>query len=106
MFDILFSSQPMQGFRDRDTFSAVEFSPPEGMPWVSPIAAQEVCDRLRQQQERVHVQEEDRVAIQGFSKDLKAALKWVGTERMEDDVVVLCGSLYLVADLFRLLAPQ
>ncbi|KAK3827616.1 MAG: Mur ligase [Benniella sp.] len=106
MFDILFSAPSKQGSRSRDTFSAVEFSPPEGMPWVSPIDSQEVCDRLTRQQERVHVQGSDRLVIQGFGMDLKAALKWVGTERDGDDVVVLCGSLYLVADLFRLLAPQ
>jgi len=106
MFDILFSAPSKQGSRGPDTFSAVEFSPPEGMPWVSPIDSQEVCDRLTRQQERVHVQESDRLVIQGFGMDLDAALKWVGTERNGDDVVVLCGSLYLVADLFRLLAPQ
>ncbi|KAG0241660.1 hypothetical protein BGX31_000963 [Mortierella sp. GBA43] len=101
MFDILFPNQPRQGSRDSDTFSAVEFSPPEGMPWVSPIPAQEVCDRLRLQQERLHAQENDRLVIRGFGNELQAALKWVGTERKGDDIVVLCGSLYLVADLLR-----
>ncbi|KAK3847855.1 MAG: Mur ligase [Linnemannia gamsii] len=100
MFDILFSktSKTTGG----DTFSAVEFSAPEGMPWVSPIPAQEVCDRLEKQQERTHIQEEDRIRSRAFGSDLRAALEWAGQQRQGADVVVLCGSLYLVADLFRL----
>ncbi|KAF9110623.1 hypothetical protein BGX27_006116 [Mortierella sp. AM989] len=110
MFDILFSKRASQEGshiqRDsagQDTFSAVEFSPPEGMPWVSPIPSQEVCERLRAQQERTYSsQEEDMLTIHGFGNDLKAALEYVGKERRESDLVILCGSLYLVADLFRL----
>ncbi|KAF9547507.1 folylpolyglutamate synthase [Mortierella hygrophila] len=107
MFDILFSKtskrnsgveRPSGG----DTFSAVEFSAPEGMPWVTPIPAQEVCDRLEKQQERTHLREEDRIRSRAFGGNLKAAFEWVGQQRRGDDVVVVCGSLYLVADLFRL----
>ncbi|KAF9296014.1 folylpolyglutamate synthase [Linnemannia elongata] len=100
MFDILFSktSKSTSG----DTFSAVEFSAPEGMPWVAPIPAQEVCDRLEKQQERTHIREEDRIRSRAFGGDLRAAFEWVGQQRQGDDVVVVCGSLYLVADLFRL----
>ncbi|KAF9901887.1 hypothetical protein EC991_005589 [Linnemannia zychae] len=100
MFDILFSKTSKSA--GGDTFSAVEFSAPEGMPWVSPIPAQEVCDRLEKQQERTHIQEEDRIRSRAFGSDLKAALEWVGQQRQGADIVVLCGSLYLVADLFRL----
>ncbi|KAI8604157.1 Mur ligase [Dissophora ornata] len=102
MFDILFSTDSDKDRDGRDTFSAVEFSPPEGMPWVSPIPATEVCERLRRQQERMHALEEDRLEVHGFGSDLKAGLGWVGKQRREGDVVVLCGSLYLVADLLRL----
>ncbi|KAG0285615.1 hypothetical protein BGZ96_010144 [Linnemannia gamsii] len=107
MFDILFSKTSKTDSRAErasagDTFSAVEFSAPEGMPWVSPIPAQEVCDRLEKQQERTHIQEENRIRSRPFGGDLKAALEWVGQQRQGEDVVVLCGSLYLVADLFRL----
>ncbi|KAF9082851.1 hypothetical protein BGX23_012027, partial [Mortierella sp. AD031] len=121
MFDILFSkssnnnkrstnntsngnsrSEEEGGARGGDTFSAVEFSAPEGMPWVSPIPAQEVCDRLERQQERTYIREDDRIRSRAFDDDLKAALGWVGQQRQGSDVVVLCGSLYLVADLFRL----
>ncbi|KAF9923014.1 hypothetical protein FBU30_006870 [Linnemannia zychae] len=102
MFDILFSKKASKGHHAGDTFSAVEFSPPEGMPWVSPIPAQEVCDRLEKQQERTHSREEDQIRSRAFGSNLKAALAWVGQQRQGSDVVILCGSLYLVADLFRL----
>ncbi|KAG0019133.1 hypothetical protein BGZ80_006248, partial [Entomortierella chlamydospora] len=81
MFDILFSKRTNQlegsHIQERqDTFSAVEFSPPEGMPWVSPIPAQEICERLRLQQERIHAsQQKDMLVIRGFGSDLKAALE-------------------------------
>ncbi|KAF9281617.1 hypothetical protein BGZ68_006531 [Mortierella alpina] len=103
MFEILFpplSSGEKRG--QQDTFSAVEFSPPEGMPWVSPIPSGEICQRLKAHQDRIHIQGESQLLVQGFGADLKAALQWVGNQRQEDDLVVLCGSLYLVADLFRL----
>ncbi|KAK3836928.1 MAG: Mur ligase [Linnemannia elongata] len=107
MFDILFSktsksSSEAERASGGDTFSAVEFSAPEGMPWVAPIPAQEVCDRLEKQQERTHIREEDRIRSRAFGADLRAAFEWVGQQRQGDDVVVVCGSLYLVADLFRL----
>ncbi|KAG0206024.1 folylpolyglutamate synthase [Mortierella sp. GBA30] len=102
LFSKYFSSSSRQQHDGQDTFSAVEFSPPEGMPWVSPIPSDEICERLRQQQERVHAQEEHRIKAHGFGTDLRAALEWVGKHRQEGDVVILCGSLYLVADLFRL----
>ncbi|KAF9181283.1 folylpolyglutamate synthase [Haplosporangium sp. Z 767] len=99
MFDILFAGP----YSNQDTFSAVEFSPPEGMPWVSPIPSREICERLTRQQERVHGRKEDRLSsVYGFGSDLRAALESVGKQRQGDDVVVLCGSLYLVADLFRM----
>ncbi|KAF9574036.1 hypothetical protein EC968_007589 [Mortierella alpina] len=103
MFQILFPP-PSSGERrgQQDTFSAVEFSPPEGMPWVSPILADEVCQRLKAYQERTHLQGGSQLRVQSFGADLKAALQCVGNQRQEGDLVVLCGSLYLVADLFRL----
>ncbi|KAG9321330.1 hypothetical protein KVV02_006247 [Mortierella alpina] len=103
MFEILFPPSSTGDKPGRqDTFSAVEFSPPEGMPWVSPIPADEVCQRLKAHQERILIQKESQLLVQGFGIDLKAALQWVGNQRQEGDLVVLCGSLYLVADLFRL----
>ncbi|KAF9431075.1 folylpolyglutamate synthase [Entomortierella beljakovae] len=103
MFDILFP----RNANGKDTFSAVEFSEPEGMPWISAIPSQEVCERLNSQQKRVYgnVEEEGRggLTINGFGTDLKAGLEWVGRERSNNDIVVLCGSLYLAADLFRMM---
>ncbi|KAG0360528.1 Mur ligase [Gamsiella multidivaricata] len=102
MFDVLFSVGSSHVQSGQDTFSAVEFSSPEGMPWVSPIPAQEVCQRLQRQQERVHGEGKGCLVVREFGADLRAALERVGRDRQAGDVVVLCGSLYLVADLFRL----
>ncbi|KAG0011571.1 hypothetical protein BGZ81_002107 [Podila clonocystis] len=97
MFEILFP--PQTGLGNQDTFSAVEFSAPEGMPWVSPIGSEEVCTRLEVMQAK---RGGGKMMARGFGTDLEEALAWVGSQRGEADVVVLCGSLYLVADLFRL----
>ncbi|ORZ08016.1 Mur ligase [Lobosporangium transversale] len=108
MFDILLFQHlhPQNQGSETNTFSAVEFTPPEGMPWVSSIAAQEVCDRLTQRRDQQKENCWGSLEIRSFGTDLRAALAWVGTQRQEDDVVILCGSLYLVADLFRLVQQQ
>ncbi|KAF9577331.1 hypothetical protein BGW38_007514, partial [Lunasporangiospora selenospora] len=54
MFDILFTPPTSLPAVEPDTFTAVEFSPPEGMPWVSSIPTDEVCRRLQVQQERFY----------------------------------------------------
>ncbi|KAG0085912.1 hypothetical protein BGZ93_005966 [Podila epicladia] len=100
MFEILFSPPTTGRPECRDTFSAVEFSVPEGMPWVSPIGSEEVCARLEALQAKRGGG--SKMVARGFGTDLDGALAWVGSQRGEADVVVLCGSLYLVADLFRL----
>ncbi|KAG0327892.1 hypothetical protein BG000_000752, partial [Podila horticola] len=99
MFEILFSPQKTGRPETQDTFSAVEFSAPEGMPWVSPIGSEEVRARLEALQAKRGGR---KMEARGFGTDLEGALAWVGGQRGEADVVVLCGSLYLVADLFRL----
>lgn len=99
MFEILFTSQQQTGEGRQDTFSAVEFSAPEGMPWVSPIGSEEVCARLEALQAK---RGGTKMVTRAFGTDLEGALAWVGGQRGDADVVVLCGSLYLVADLFRL----
>lgn len=99
MFEILFASQQQTGEGRQDTFSAVEFSAPEGMPWVSPIGSEEVCARLEALQAK---RGGSKLVTRAFRTDLEGALAWVGDQRGDADVVVMCGSLYLVADLFRL----
>ncbi|KAF9302110.1 hypothetical protein BGZ74_005850 [Mortierella antarctica] len=100
MFEILFSPPTTGRPESQDTFSAVEFSVPEGMPWVSPIGSEEVCARLEALQAKRGGG--SKMVTRGFGTDLDGALAWVGGQRGEADVVVLCGSLYLVADLLRL----
>ncbi|KAG0051538.1 folylpolyglutamate synthase [Gryganskiella cystojenkinii] len=105
MFEILFpsSSSSLSAATSSQvdtTFSALEFSPPEGMPWVSPIPTSEVCSRLEAHQLQQQGGKTIR-SIKGYGTDLVAALTEIGAQRQEQDVVILCGSLYLVADLMR-----
>ncbi|GJJ79073.1 dihydrofolate synthase / folylpolyglutamate synthase [Entomortierella parvispora] len=104
MFEILFPESESESESElsgvENSFSAVEFSPPEGMPWVSPIAATEVCARLDAQQKKLS--RSSITSIKGFGTDLAEALTDVGSRQKDKDVVILCGSLYLVADLMRL----
>jgi len=103
MFEILFPESelsPSSSSVVENSFSAVEFSPPEGMPWVSPIATSEVCTRLESQQQKLALSSVK--SIKGYGRDLAAALTDVGSKQKNQDVVILCGSLYLVADLMRL----
>ncbi|KAF9401971.1 hypothetical protein BGZ94_005034 [Podila epigama] len=98
MFEILF---PKDRDMTNDTYLAVEFSTPEGMPWVSPISSSEILQCL---EEMLQTREQTGPLIaHGCNKDLADGLAWVGSQREERDIVVVCGSLYLVADLLRLL---
>lgn len=74
-----------------DILLTVSFSQPQGMPW---IQSMDPCDMIRQT---------DKEATGCTS--LKQALEKAGSICGQEDLVVLCGSLYLAADLYRLLTP-
>ncbi|KAF9969678.1 folylpolyglutamate synthase [Actinomortierella ambigua] len=100
MFDVLLAPFAASS-QARSTVSIVEYSPPEGMPWVSPTPAQEVQEQLlAYANERKTATTVDEV--HAFGTRLQDALDWVWEHRRDHDLVVLCGSLYLVADLLRL----
>ncbi|ORE03018.1 FolC bifunctional protein [Rhizopus microsporus var. microsporus] len=73
--------------KPEDALLAVPFSQPEGMPWIQSIDPSEIANHVK-----------------GASSwcSLEQALKEAGTLRQPKDIVVLCGSLYLVADFYRL----
>ncbi|KAJ7677453.1 Mur ligase [Mycena rosella] len=76
----------------------LRFSPPEGMPWVRAVPPAElhaVVEELAPGTEtRVYGDEPDA---------LRHALEWAaGRQDARDGLVVLAGSLYLVADFYRL----
>lgn len=89
--------------------AVLRFSPPEGMPWVKPVPLQELAGVVRQlvPQGDVWVADDDGDP----SQQLEKAVEWAGRTRSNADegqghLVVLAGSLYLVADFYRLLARR
>ncbi|SCZ94415.1 BZ3500_MvSof-1268-A1-R1_Chr12-2g03884 [Microbotryum saponariae] len=71
----------------------VGFSHPDGMPWIEPTPPEEIRKILLREPAFEHVQE-----VQVFG-DVEQALKSLG----EGDRVVVAGSLYLAADVYRLI---
>jgi folylpolyglutamate synthase/dihydrofolate synthase len=79
--------------KEGDTVYAVPFSIPEGMPWVSCVAPNDIV---------VAVEALQLYNVRAFSFDcLQKALDSV-KEQKNVSVVVVTGSLYLIADFYRL----
>ena len=87
--------------RPGDSVAIVDFSTPvEGMPWIQPVRKEVVRDAATSMVgNRVWM-------AQGTGpRALQDALRWATADWAEKGpgLVVVCGSLYLVADLYRLL---
>ena len=85
--------QPL--LRAGDHVIATTFSPVEGMPWVSPVGPDEVVPAAK--------------AIVGDQGSVAAAADVAEALRQASGggrLTVVCGSLYLVADLYRLFPPD
>ncbi|KAH0832102.1 hypothetical protein J3R83DRAFT_13011 [Lanmaoa asiatica] len=86
--------------------AALRFTPPEGMPWVACVPPLEIRDTVRQ---IIDLRDEDAwIAPNDLPVDcqLQSAFKWTEAGQAthtEENLVVLTGSLYLVADFYRLL---
>jgi folylpolyglutamate synthase/dihydrofolate synthase len=87
--------------------AALRFTPPEGMPWVTCVPPLEIRDTVRQ---IIHLGDEDVWAAPDdlpVGSQLVKALEWTEAEHaartLEENLVVITGSLYLVADFYRLL---
>lgn len=92
----------------RPSIALLPFSPPEGMPWVKPVALESMRDTVRTL--LPNLSDDDlwvapNGSIEGKGNDpLRQALKWAADRhRKSRGLVVLAGSLYLVADFYRLL---
>lgn len=86
--------------RTGDRVALVEFTTPvEGMPWVRPVPIDELIAPVRQL-----VGDEAPV----WAGKLADALEWacLDGEGVEEGIVVVAGSLYLVADVYRLLRSR
>ncbi|CAG8436406.1 3830_t:CDS:1 [Diversispora eburnea] len=81
--------------KDGDTLIAVEFSKVEDMPWVNCCKKEEIV---------LLVKKLNRKSDINIAENLVEAIKQAyDKSEKEDGMIVLCGSLYLIADLFRLL---
>ncbi|CAJ1445548.1 unnamed protein product, partial [Effrenium voratum] len=78
---------------DEDGFYGVSFSLVESMPWVRPQAPEDVVDAAKSLR---------RLRCAECASDLGAALQAAKEDPVKPQVVV-CGSLYLVADVVRTL---
>ena len=92
--------------RTGDRVALVEFSTPiEGMPWIRPVPIDELVEPVR-----ALVGDEAPI----WAGKLEEALEWAAAQGREDEaadesgqgLVVVAGSLYLVADLYRLVRRQ
>lgn len=84
---------------ERQNVALTTFSPPEGMPWVRSVELQEALATLKKVAAEVDVGE-----LRTF-ESIKEAISWAAKGRGKGPVVV-AGSLYLVADMYRLLQQQ
>lgn len=75
-----------------DNAVAVKFGPVEGMPWVAPLESRKIVDAVKAQGG----------VARDCRGDVERALRQ-GSEMAGEGPIVVCGSLYLVADVLRLL---
>ncbi|EPB93076.1 hypothetical protein HMPREF1544_00150 [Mucor circinelloides 1006PhL] len=78
--------------RKEDVVYAVAFSQPDGMPWIKSSLPSDIAKEAKVAQ-----------SVECCA-DLDQALVKAGNTCTDSDVAVLCGSLYLVADLYRKLS--
>ena len=75
--------------RKEDIVYAVTFSQPDDMPWIQSSSPSDIAKEAKKA-----------ISVECCS-GLDEALSKAGSICTDNDVVVLCGSLYLVADLYR-----
>ncbi|KAG6835815.1 hypothetical protein H0H93_014439 [Arthromyces matolae] len=78
--------------------ACLRFTPPDEMPWIKHVAPAEIRDVASSLVPDAEVW----VADEGSNNQLEHALGWAA-EKGEGGLVVVAGSLYLVADLYRFL---
>jgi folylpolyglutamate synthase/dihydrofolate synthase len=85
----------------RVSVAVLRFTPPEGMPWVKSVPPSVLRDVVTHLVPRAEVWSAEDGAV-ADSSQLARALDWAA-ERGREGLVVLAGSLYLVADFYRFL---
>ncbi|EAU80740.2 folylpolyglutamate synthetase and dihydrofolate synthetase [Coprinopsis cinerea okayama7 len=99
--------------------ATVEFTPPDQMPWVQPVPAQDVEEAVKVLAPLARVWSSGNGSIQGsVNTGLTSAFSWVASNIRDADLVAtpppnrphhlvaLAGSLYLVADFYRVLEGE
>ncbi|KAI9465453.1 Mur ligase [Lactarius psammicola] len=81
--------------------AALEFTPVEGMPWVQPVPSEEIREVIREIDGDINLW----IPKDGERSSIANALMWAHEEEKVNrgnGLVCLAGSLYLVADFYRL----
>ncbi|KAG5642353.1 hypothetical protein DXG03_002977 [Asterophora parasitica] len=89
---------PQSALRVNVNVACLRFTPPAGMPWVKSVAPADLRDVVIKLVPDAAIW----VADEGLSDPLTKALEWAA-RREGEGLVVVAGSLYLVADLYRFL---
>ena len=95
-----------EGSMTRVRVAALRFTPPEGMPWVTCVPPLEIRDTVRQ---TIRLGDEDVWTAPSdlpVKSQLLKAFEWTEAGQAAhrgENLVVVTGSLYLVADFYRLL---
>ncbi|KAJ3565163.1 hypothetical protein NP233_g7811 [Leucocoprinus birnbaumii] len=85
--------------RVRFHVALINFSPPDGMPWVKPVAPNATAEVVKELVPEIDLWVADQSEEPGTQ--LRGAIRW-GAERIGDaGLIVIAGSLYLVADFYR-----
>lgn len=82
--------------RQEDSVLAVPFSQPEGMPWIRCVEPKVIVQ---------HAPTDDARAFDTL-KDALQSISIMNASLDDKTLVCLCGSLYLVADFYRLVSPS
>lgn len=102
----IFPPHHSQGLVTRVRVATLRFTPPEGMPWVTCVPPLEIRDIVCQM---IQLGDEDVWAVPddlAVDSQLLRAFEWTeagAAANTEESLVVVTGSLYLVADFYRLL---
>ena len=97
-----FANELFRSFNDRDNAVFTEFGPVDGMPWVAPMPAKEIQEVIVNAK---HIRRRKVRLLTSCETNLSRALE-IAAARANGGPLVVCGSLYLVSDLFRLLRDK
>lgn len=86
--------------RVRTHVALLDFSPPAGMPWVKPVSPLDLADVARSLISDADIWVTNGDAEPGRS--LSAAIDWAADRTRDAGLIIIAGSLYLVADFYRL----